>query len=92
MVDKPQGESNQTLSTLLQLESDARSSVDSLSLHYFIVNETRRLIHYRYAVLFKASGSKNRHFEAIRASGSNLIDRTTPKIRKRPTAPSNNFQ
>ena len=80
MVDKPQGESNQTLSTLLQLESDARSSVDSLSLHYFIVNETRRLIHYRYAVLFKASGSKNRYFEAIRASGSNLIDRTTPKI------------
>ncbi|WP_295629069.1 HlyD family efflux transporter periplasmic adaptor subunit [uncultured Nitrosomonas sp.] len=80
MVDKPQGESNQTLSTLLQLESDARSSVDSLSLHYFIVNETRRLIHYRYAVLFKASGSKNRNFEAIRASGSNLIDRTTPKI------------
>jgi hypothetical protein len=80
MVDKPQGESNQTLSTLLQLESDARSSVDLLSLHYFIVNETRRLIHYRYAVLFKATGSKNVHFEAIRISGGTLVDRTTPKI------------
>ena len=80
MVDKPQGESNQTLSTLLQLESDARSSVDLLSFHYFIVNETRRLIHYRYAVLFKATGSKNVHFEAIRISGGTLVDRTTPKI------------
>ncbi|MBY0485525.1 biotin/lipoyl-binding protein [Nitrosomonas sp.] len=80
MVDTPKGESNQTLSTLLQLESDARSSVDLLSLHYFIVNETRRLIHYRHAVLFKAIGSKNVHFEAVRISGGTLIDRTTPKI------------
>ena len=80
MTDKLVNEDNKPLSVLLQLEADARKSEDVLSLHYFIVNETRRLLHYRHAVLFKAVGQKKLSFHAIRVSGVTLIDRATPKI------------
>ena len=80
MTDKQVNEDNNPLSVLLQLEAEARQSEDVLSLHYFIVNETRRLLHYRHAVLFKATGQENSNFHAIRASGVTLIDRAIPKI------------
>ena len=80
MTDKRVNEDNNPLSVLLQLETDARQSEDVLSLHYFIVNETRRLLHYRHEVLFKAVGQKESCFKAIRASGVTLVDRSIPKI------------
>ena len=72
---------NDVLSVLLQLEEDARNTEDLLSLHYFIVNETRRLLHYRHAVLFNVTGRKKVSFQAIRTSGATLVDRSIPKIR-----------
>ncbi|WP_297325738.1 HlyD family efflux transporter periplasmic adaptor subunit [Nitrosomonas sp.] len=80
MSDTQHNEANKTFSALLQLESDARSSADLLSLHYLIVNETRRLLHYRHAFLFKTVGQRNSHFQEIRASGVTLVDRSIPKI------------
>ncbi len=80
MADKQVNEDNNPLSVLLQLEADARKTEDLLSLHYFIVNETRRLLHYRHAVLFKAVGQKGSRFYAIRSSGVTLVDRSIPKI------------
>lgn len=71
---------NKTLSVLLQLEADARNAEDILSLQYFIVNDTRRLLHYRHAILFKAVSPKKSRFHAIRASGVTLVDRSIPKI------------
>ncbi|MCH9639968.1 MAG: HlyD family efflux transporter periplasmic adaptor subunit [Betaproteobacteria bacterium] len=80
MADKQDKEDNNPLSVLLQLEADARRSEDILSLHYFIVNETRRLLHYRHAVLFETVGKKYSRFHAIRTSGVTLVDRSIPKI------------
>ena len=80
MTDKHNNVDNKTLSVLLHLEADARNAEDLLSLHYLIVNETRRLLHYRHAVLFKAAGQKVSRFHAIRVSGVTLVDRSIPKI------------
>ncbi len=71
---------NKTLAVLLQLEADARNAENILSLQYLIVNETRRLLRYRHAVLFKTVNSKKSRFHAIRASGVTLVDRSIPKI------------
>jgi len=80
MLDKQNNEDNGPLSVLLQLEADARKAEDLLSLHYLIVNETRRLLYYRHAVLFKTVGQKDSRFHAIRTSGVTLVDRSIPKI------------
>lgn len=80
MSDNQYAEDNKTSSVLLQLEADARNAEDLLSLQYFIVNETRRLLRYRHAILFEAIGRKNPRFHAIRVSGVTLIDRSIPKI------------
>ncbi|UJP05608.1 MAG: HlyD family efflux transporter periplasmic adaptor subunit [Nitrosomonas sp.] len=80
MPDKPHSEDNKTSSVLLQLEADARHAEDLLALQYFIVNETRRLLRYRHAILFQAGGEKDHSFQAIRVSGVASIDRSTPKI------------
>lgn len=80
MSDNSHSENNKTPSVLLQLEADARHSEDLLSLQYFIVNETRRLLRYRHAVLFRAGGKKDSPFHAIKVSGVTLVDRSIPKI------------
>ena len=41
---KQNQENNKIFPALLQLEADARQSEDLTALHYFIVNETRRLL------------------------------------------------
>ena len=79
MTDKQTNQNKSPLAVLLQLEADTRKAEDLLSLHYLIVNETRRLLHYRHAVLFKNAGKKTSRFQAIRASGVTLIDRSIPK-------------
>ena len=72
-------EENKATLILLQLEADARNAEDLLSLHYLIVNETRRLLKYRHATLLKAVGQVNSHFQAIRTSGLTVVDRSIPK-------------
>lgn len=77
---KPNQEDNSIFSALLQLEADARNSESQLALHYFIVNETRRLIRYRYALLLERTQSKFSRYKAIKVSGVTTLDRTVPKI------------
>lgn len=80
MTDKKPTVDSQPISVLLQLEADARQAEDLLALQYFIVNETRRLIQYRHAILFQSARHKGSGFHAVRASGLTQIDRTTPKM------------
>lgn len=80
MTDKKTTVDSQAISVLLQLEADARQAEDLLALQYFVVNEARRLIQYRHAILFQSPQHKGSGFYAIRASGLTQIDRTTPKM------------
>lgn len=80
MTDQKNHGNPEVLSAVLQLEEAARNTEDLLSLHYFIVNETRRIVHYRHAVLLKANAHGKPGFQAIRASGTSLLDRSIPKI------------
>jgi len=77
---KQNQENNKIFPALLQLEADARQSEDLTALHYFIVNETRRLLRYQHAILFKVTKRNPCHFKAVRISGSTLLDRSIPKI------------
>lgn len=80
MTDQKNHGNPEILSALLQLEAAARNTEDLLSLHYFIVNETRRILHYRHAVLLETNAHGKTGFHAIRASGTSLLDRSIPKI------------
>lgn len=73
-------EENKIFPALLQLEADARQSQDLTALHYFIVNETRRLVRYQHAILLKVTKYNPCRFKAVRISGSTLLDRSIPKI------------
>lgn len=77
---KQNQENNKIFPALLQLESDVRQSEDLAALHYFIVNETRRLVRYQHAILFKVTKRHPDRFKAVRISGSTLLDRSIPKI------------
>lgn len=77
---KQNQENNKIFPALLQLEADARKSEDLSALHYFIVNETRRLLRYQHAILFKVTKHNPCRFKAVRISGSTLLDRSIPKI------------
>lgn len=79
-VARPNQEDNKIFPTLLQLEADARQSQDLTALHYFIVNETRRLVRYQHAILLKVTKRNPYCFKAVRISGSTLLDRSVPKI------------
>lgn len=69
---------NENLSTLLQLEAEARRAESEKALQFLMVNETRRLINYRQAFLFSTMGGDSQRVEA--ASSLSLIDRNTPFI------------
>lgn len=79
-VARPDQEDNKIFPALLQLEADARQSQDLTALHYFIVNETRRLVRYQHAILLKVTKRNPYCFKAVRISGSTLLDRSVPKI------------
>lgn len=59
----------------LQLERLARRAQTPAALHYVMVNETRRLIDYRQAVLARRRGARYR-VEAV--SGVGVLDRSAP--------------
>ncbi|MCP5246625.1 MAG: HlyD family efflux transporter periplasmic adaptor subunit [Burkholderiales bacterium] len=80
MTVQQESDNNHSLSILLQLEEDARNCEDLLALQYFIVNETRRLLKYRHAFLFKLVDQRKTQFHTIRASGSTFVDRSIPRI------------
>ncbi len=77
---KQNQEDSKIFPALLQLEADARHSEDLVALHYFIVNETRRLLRYQHAVLLTVTTRSPYRFKAVRISGSTLLDRSIPKI------------
>lgn len=68
------------LSTLLQLEQQARLAQGVKELHFFAVNETRRLISYRQAYLFQAGSSLGVPCRMAAASSLPTIERHTPCV------------
>jgi hypothetical protein len=67
-----------TLATLLQIEKDARHAVSSEALRFIIVNETRRLVRYDQAVLWRRLSDGQARIEAV--SGISDISREAPYI------------
>ena len=67
-----------TLATLLQIEKDARHAVSPEALCFIIVNETRRLVRYDQAVLWRRLPDGQAHIEAV--SGIADISREAPYI------------
>jgi len=66
------------LSTLLQLEKEARDALNDKELGFIIVNETRQLLEYQQAVLWKRHTSGRVTVQAI--SGLSQIERNAPFV------------
>ena len=66
------------LSTLLQLEKEARDAATARELGFIIVNETRQLLEYQQAVLWKRHASGRVSVQAI--SGLSQIERNAPFV------------
>lgn len=64
------------LMVLLQLEAAARQVLEADALPFFMVNETRRLLNYRQAVLFAATEGKPWQVQTM--SSLAIVDRNTP--------------
>ena len=71
---------NTSLATLLQLEGMVRAAQTQQELQFLIVNETRRLILYRQAILLIPSTSSSQQYETRAASSVPLVDRTAPLL------------
>ena len=54
-----------TLATFLQLEREARHAITPETFRFVVVNETRRLIHYDQAVLWKKDSAGKARIEAV---------------------------
>jgi len=63
---------------LLQLEGMVRGARTTQELQFIIVNETRRLVPYRQAVLLSPSSPSSRRYEARAASSVPVVDRAAP--------------
>ena len=68
------------LMTLLQLEAAARDVLEAEALPFFIVNETRRLLNYRQAILFTAANDVNAPMQARCISSIAVVDRNAPMV------------
>ncbi|MCA9472512.1 MAG: biotin/lipoyl-binding protein [Nitrospirales bacterium] len=68
----------QALFTLLQLEPQARMAQSIKELHFLAVNETRRLLPYRQAFLFKAGANLKSRCQLETASSVPAIRRDAP--------------
>jgi hypothetical protein len=66
------------LSTLLQLEKETRHALNDRELGFIMVNETRQLLEYQQAVLWKRHASGRVRVEAI--SGLSQIERNAPFV------------
>lgn len=65
---------------LLQLEGMVRGARTPQELQFIIVNETRRLVPYRHAVLLTPSIPSSRRYEVRAASSVPVVDRATPMM------------
>ena len=63
---------------LLQLEAAARRILEAEALPFFIVNETRRLLNYRQAILFNKPA--NQPWQVLTLSSLAVVDRHTPML------------
>lgn len=69
---------NDGLMILLQLEAAARQIIEADALPFFMVNETRRLLNYRQAILFVAADAKPWKVQTM--SSIAVVDRNTPML------------
>lgn len=68
------------LTTLLQLEGQARTVQTTTELEFFMVNETRRLIRYRQAFLLRAGKNPRAPYEVQAASSVSVVERDAPMM------------
>jgi len=69
---------NQALSALLQLEGMVRTAQSRQELQFFFVNETRRLVSYRQAMLLVPPTSSAQNYQIRAAASVPVVDRTVP--------------
>jgi hypothetical protein len=69
---------NTSFTMLLQLEGMVRAARTQQELQFFFVNETRRLVPYRQAILLAPSTPSTQSYEARAASSVPVMDRTVP--------------
>jgi hypothetical protein len=69
---------NQALSALLQLEGMVRAAQTQQELQFFFVNETRRLVPYRQAILLTPPTPSAQSYQVRAASSVPVVDRTVP--------------
>jgi HlyD family secretion protein len=69
---------NTSFTMLLQLEGMVRAARTQQELQFFFVNETRRLVPYRQAILLTPPTPSTLTYEARAASSVPLMDRTVP--------------
>ena len=69
---------NQVLSVLLQLEGMIRAAQTQQELQFFFVNETRRLVPYRQAMLLTPPTSSTQSYQVRAASSVPVVHRTVP--------------
>ncbi|HSA61951.1 MAG TPA: HlyD family efflux transporter periplasmic adaptor subunit [Nitrospiraceae bacterium] len=76
---KPHSQPTSTaLSVLLQLEGMVRAAKTQQELQFFFVNETRRLVPYRQAILLSPPTSSTQTYQVRAASSVPVVDRTVP--------------
>jgi multidrug resistance efflux pump len=66
------------LSVLLQLEGMVRAAQTQQELQFFFVNETRRLVSFRQAILLTPPTQSARSYQVRAASSVPVVDRTVP--------------
>jgi multidrug resistance efflux pump len=71
---------NNSSATLLQLEGMVRAARTQQELQFLIVNETRRLIPYRQAILLIPPTSSSPQYETRAASSVPVVDRSAPLL------------
>ncbi|TKB95840.1 MAG: HlyD family efflux transporter periplasmic adaptor subunit, partial [Nitrospira sp.] len=69
---------NQALSVLLQLEGMVRAAQTQQELQFFFVNETRRLVPYRQAIVLTPPTPSAQSYHVQAASSVPVVDRTVP--------------
>jgi hypothetical protein len=69
---------NTALSVLLQLEGMVRVAQTQQELQFFFVNETRRLVPYRQAILLTPPTPSTQSYQVGAASSVPVVDRTVP--------------
>lgn len=76
-MDAPANPTNENFASLIELERAARRAQSQMALGYVMVNETRRLIPYRQAVLLQTKGAS---VNIAALSDLPCVDRNTPYV------------